>query len=102
MSRMGLRQCAAVKSVRELRTSAEQKPASPPPRMRIIATRSANRPSGAAPTSARAAGNGAAEVASKVASAAARRRDLRLKGEDIRGASCAELGQGSIAYPDRL
>ena len=53
MSRVGLRQWAAVRRVRESRTSAEQKPASPLPRIRTIATRSANRPSGSAPTRAR-------------------------------------------------
>ena len=52
MSRTGRRQWAAVRRVRESRTSAEQKPASPAPRISTIATRSAKRASGAAPTSA--------------------------------------------------
>ncbi len=60
MSRTGLRQWAAVNSTRELRTSAEQKPAVSPPRVSTIATRPANVASGVAPIRARAGASGAA------------------------------------------
>src|SRR5580658_488641 len=66
MSRSGRRQWAAVRRMRGESTRAEQKPALSPPRIRTIATRSAKRLSGLAPTSARA---GARSAASAVTSA---------------------------------
>src|SRR5277367_7148211 len=63
MSRKGLRQWAAVRRTRGLNTRAEQKPALSPPRISTIATRSAKRLSGLAPTSARAGARGAATAA---------------------------------------
>src|SRR5271168_2574584 len=63
ISRKGLRQWAAVRRTRGLNTRAEQKPALSPPRIKTIATRSAKRLSGSAPTSARAGASGAASAA---------------------------------------
>src|SRR5271165_594817 len=76
MSDRALTQCAAVNTVRASSTSAEQKPALSAPRSSSIATRSAKRASGDAPTSAPA---GAAGIASamRVPSKAAARGDVR-------------------------
>jgi hypothetical protein len=63
MSRKGLRQWAAVNRTRGFNTRPVQKPALSPPRINTIATRSAKRPSGSAPMSARADVNGAAIAA---------------------------------------
>ena len=56
--------------MRGLSTRAEQKPALPPPRSRTIATRSAKRLSGAAPTSARAEVSGARACATSTRASA--------------------------------
>ena len=95
MSRKGLRQWAAVSRMRELKTSAEQKPASSPPRISTMATRSAKRPSGAAPTSARAGASGATSAAS-IANNRKQRRAAEVMGGFMRqnaGASIAVQGR---------
>src|SRR5579863_7627734 len=85
MFRNGLRQWAAVRRMRGLRTRAVQKPASPPLRISTIATRSAKRPSGSAPTSARAEANDARSAAT---SATGRRKRASLI-DRARGVSIA-------------
>ena len=87
MSRKGLRQWAAVRRTRGLKTRPVQKPALSPPRISTIATRSAKRPSGSAPTSARA---GASGPASAVTNAS----DRRKRGE--------ATSSGPFHAPERL
>ena len=94
MSRKGLRQWAAVRRTRGLNTRAEQKPALSPPRISTIATRSAKRLSGSAPTSARAGASGAASAAANVSD-----RRKRESGDVIALASCARRRRASIARP---
>ena len=94
MSRKGLRQWAAVRRTRGLNTRAEQKPALSPPRISTIATRSAKRPSGSAPTSARAGASGAASAATNASD-----RRKRERGDVIGPASCARTRCASIARP---
>ena len=73
-------------------TSAEQKPALSPPRINTIATRSAKRLSGAAPTSARAGASGAAQRRQK-----RQRSDRAGQRRGHRAASCARTRGASIA-----
>ena len=84
--------------MRGLSTRPVQKPALSPPRISTIATRSAKRPSGSAPTSARA---GAPDAAS--ATTSVKRRRKRKRGDDGIGlASCARRRGASIGLTPRL